>query len=177
MRYFDFTEEELNSNRNGFFSPKQKEMFATMAAASRQHPRSGVWVILGFAGLGTCILLALFLTTANARTLQTLGPQILVGLGFAFVAIFVMIALMFFLSNRQAALFEEAQLFSVEGVVRHDSSYSEQGGFKSYYVYFDKKRFAYADDLSKVFPEGKRFRVYYGKAGKVELIMSYEKLT
>ena len=177
MTKFDFTEEELQSNKKGILSPRQKGWLDAMAGAARKDTKNGVWIILGFSALGLCIIIPLNMQGLDARSLQTLGPQLLAGLCLIVVAVLAMIALIFFVSRRQAAKLESAQLLSVEGVVRHDSSYSEQGGFTSYYVYFGKKRFAYADDLSHIFPEGAKFRVYYSKAGQTELIMSYEKLS
>lgn len=176
MTKFDFTEEELQSNKKGVLSPKQRRLLDAMAGATRKDSKNGVWIILGFLALGLYIIVPLTMQGLDARSLQTLGPQMLAGLCFTLVAVLAMIALMLFVSRRQAAKLESAQLLSVEGVVRHDASYSEQGGFTSYYVYFGKKRFAYADDLSRIFPEGAKFRVYYSKAGQIELIMSYEKL-
>ncbi len=177
MTKFDFTEEELKLNRNGVLSQKQKQRMVAMAHGIRSSSKSGVWIILGFMFLGLCIMLAMFLQTMDSRTLQTLVPQMLGGLCFTVFAVLAMIALSLFVSSRQAAKLEAAQALSVEGVVWHDSSYSQQGGFTSYYVYFGKKRFAYADDMSHVFPEGAKFRVYYCKAGVVEFILSHEKLS
>ncbi len=177
MNYFEFTEDELKSNKNGILSPRQKETLNTMAYAVRKSSKSGVWIILGFSGLGLCILLAMFLSTMDARRLQTLGPQMAVGLCFTVFAILALIALSLFISNRNAAKLESAQVLSVEGIVKHDSSYSDSGSFTSYYVYFGKKYFAYTDDMSHIFPEGAKFRVYYSKAGQIELIMSFEKIS
>jgi len=176
MEPFDFTEVELNSNKNGFLSPRQKERLTAMAHGIRSSSKSGVWIILGFMFLGLCIIGALFLQNVDLKRLQILGPQILVGLGFTVLAVLGMIALSLFLSNRQSARLESAQVLSVEGIVQHDSEYSIQSSFTSYYVYFGKKRFACADDMSATFPEGAKFRVYYCKAGQIELIMSFERL-
>ena len=176
MTKFDFTEEELQSNKKGILSLRQKGWLDAMAGAARKDSKNGIWIILGFSALGLCIIIPLTMQGLDARSLQTLGPQLLAGLCFTGIAVLAMIALMLFVSRRQAAKLESAQLLSVEGVVRHDSSYSEQGGFTSYYVFVGKKRFAYADDMSRIFPEGAKFRVYYSQAGPIELIMSYEKL-
>lgn len=173
---FEFTEEDLKSNRNGFLSPRQKDLLSSMASSVRGSSKNGVWIILGFMMLGLCILLALFLPTLNARNLETMGPQMAVGLCLTVFAVFAMIFLSLFISNRLAARLETAEVLSVEGIVRHDSSYSSQAGFTSYYVFFGKKRFAFAEDMSSVFPDRTRFRVYYTKAGQIELVMSYEKL-
>jgi len=176
MPRFEFSDEELNSNRNGFLSARQREMTAALAQGIRSSSRSGVWVILGFMLLGLCIIGALALQSFDARRMATLGPQYILGLCVTVVAVFGMIALSLFLSNRQADKLAVAQVLAVEGVVRHDSD-SSSSGFTSHYVYFGQKRFAYGDDLSNIFPEGARFRVYYCKAGRMEMILSFERLS
>jgi hypothetical protein len=99
-----------------------------------------------------------------------------VGLCFSVFAVFVFTVLSNFLSRRQAAKLEEAPLLSAEGVISHDSDYSSNSGITSHYVYFGKKRIVFPDDMSRVFPEGATFRVYYCKVGQIELIMSFERL-
>jgi hypothetical protein len=176
MTKFDFTEEELKSNKKGVLSPRQKQVLKSMSHGIRASWKSGVWVILFFLVLGLCITLAVFLQGMDARSLRTLAPQMVIGLCFTVFAVFVITALSVFFSRRQAAKLEVAPLLSAEGIIRHDSSYSEQSGFTSYYVYFGKKRFSFPDDMSHVLLEGAKFRIYYCKVGQIELIMSFERL-
>jgi hypothetical protein len=176
MTKFDFSGEELESNKKGVLSPRQKQVLKATAQGMRASSKSGVWVILFFLALGLCITLAVFLQGMDARSWRTLAPQMVIGLCFAVFAVFVITAFGIFYSRRQAAKLEVAPLLSAEGIIRHDTSYSEQSGFTSYYVYFGKKRFSFADEMSRVFPEGAKFRVYYCKVGQIELIMSFERL-
>jgi hypothetical protein len=176
MTKFDFTEEEAQLNKKGILSQRQKEVIKAMAYSIRSSSKSGVWIILGFMFLGLCIMLAMFLQTMDSRTLQTLVPQMAMGLCFTVAAVLMMIALMLFVSRRQAAKLEAAPLLSAEGVVSHDSDYSSSGNFRTHYVYFGKKRFSFPDGMSRVFPEGAKFRIYYCKVGQIELIMSFERL-
>ncbi|MEK6750927.1 MAG: hypothetical protein AABZ00_01575 [Chloroflexota bacterium] len=176
MTKFDFTEEEVQLNKKGILSPRQKGVIKAMAHGIRSSSKSGVWIILGFMFLGLCIMMAMFLQTMDSRTLQTLGPQMAAGLCFTVVSVLAMVALMVFISRRQAAKLEVAQVLSSEGVISHDSDYSSSGSFRTYYVYFGKKRFSFPDDMSRVFPEGSKFRIYYCKVGQIELIMSFERL-
>ena len=176
MAKFDFTEEELQSNKKGVLSPRQKQVLKSMSHGIRASSKSGVWIILFFLALGLCIMLAVFLQGMDARSLRTLAPQMVMGLCFTVFAVFVITALSIFLSRRQAAKLEVAQLLSAEGVISHDSDYSQNSGITSHYVYFGKKRFSFPDDMNRVFPEGAKFRVYYCKAGQIELIMSFERL-
>lgn len=176
MTKFDFTEEEARLNKKGVLSPRQKGVIKAMAQGIRGSSKSGVWIILGFMFLGLCIMLALFLQTMDSRTLRTLGPQMAAGLCFTVFAVLAMVALMLFVSRRQAAKLEAAPLLSAEGVVSHDSDYSSSGNFRTYYVYFGKKRFSFPDEMNRIFPEGSTFRIYYCKVGQIELIMSFERL-
>jgi hypothetical protein len=176
MTKFDFTEEEVQLNKKGILSPRQKGVIKAMAHGIRSSSKGGVWVILGFMILGLGIIIPLNLQGLTARNLQTLGPQLLAGLCFTVVAILAMIILMLFMSRRQAAKLEVAPVLSAEGVISHDSDYSSSGSFTTYYVYFGKKRFSFSDDMSHEFPEGTRFRIYYCKVGQIELVMSFEKL-
>lgn len=173
---FDFTDEELRSNKNGILSPRQKGVLKATASGIRTNSKSGVWIILFFLALGACIILAMFIGTMDKQRLQVLGPQLLLGLCFTAFAVSIITVLSIFLSRRTADRLESAPLLSAEGIVSHDSDYSVESGIKSYYVYFGKKRFVFADDMSRFFPEGANFRVYYCKVGQIELIMSFERV-
>ncbi len=173
---FDFTEAEVASNRNGFLSQRQKEVLKATARGLRSSSKGGVWVILFFLILGLCITLTAFSMGISARNFRTLAPQMAMGLCFTVIAVFVITALGVFFSHRQADKLEEAPLLSADGIVSHDTGYSSNSGITSYYVYFGEKRFSFPDDMSHVFPEGAKFRVYYCKVGQIELIMSFERL-
>ena len=177
MTKFNFTEEEVQLNKKGALSQRQKEVLKAMAYSIRKSSKSGVWIILFFLALGSCIMGAVFLQGMDARQLPTLGPQMMMGLCFTVFAVFVITALSIFISRRQAAKLEAAPLLSAEGVIRHDSDYSQNSGIKSYYVYFGKKRFSFPDGMSRIFPDGATFRIYYCKVGQIELIMSFEKIS
>lgn len=179
MTKFDFTEAELISNRNGILSQRQKEVLKATAHGVRASSKSGVWVIGFFSALGLCIILAMFLQSMqgmDARNMRVLIPQMAIGLCFSVFAVFVVTVLSVFYSRKTAAKLEAAPLLSAEGVISHDTDYSANSNIKSYYVYFGKKRFSFPNDMSRVFPEGAKFRIYYCKVGQIELIMSFEKM-
>ena len=176
MTKFDFTNEELQLNKKGTLSQRQKGVLKAMAHGIRDSSKSGVWIILGFMVLGLGIIIPLNLQGLNERSLPILGPQLVAGLCFSVFAIFAVIVFMLFSSRRQAAKWEAAPLLSAEGVISHDSDFAPSAGFRSYYVYFGKKRFSFLDDMSDQFPEGSTFRIYYCKVGQVDLIMSFERV-
>ena len=176
MTKFDFSEEELQLNKKGMLSSRQKGVLKAMAGSLRSSWRSGIWVILFFMGLGTCIISASFLRGMDMEKLRVMGPQMLIGLCFAVFAVFAIIAFGVFTSYRQAAKLEIAPVLVAEGVISHGRDSSANSGITSHYVYFGKKRFSFPSDMSRTFSEGATFRVYYCKVGQIELIMSFEKL-
>jgi hypothetical protein len=175
MTKFDFTEEELQLNKKGILSSKQKGVLKSMAGSMRSSWRSGVWVILFFLGLGTCIMSATFLQGMDMEKLRTRGPQLLIGLCFAVFAVFAITAFGIFTSYRQAAKLESASVLVAEGVISHGRDYSANSGITSHYVYFGKKRFSFPNDMTRTFSKGSMYRIYYCKVGQIELIMSFEK--
>jgi hypothetical protein len=166
----------LRLNKSGKLSQKQKGVLKAMAGGMRSSWKSGVWIILFFMALGSCILVVTFMQGMDARRLQTVGPQLAVGLCLSAALVFVIVAFSIFNTYRQAAKWETAQVLYAEGVISHDSDYSSSGSFRTYYVYFGKKRFSFPDDMSRVFPEGSTFRIYYCKVGQTEIIMSFERM-
>jgi hypothetical protein len=58
MAIFEFTPEDLRSNRNGFISPGQNAWLQSVAAGTRRSARSGVWIAVGFLFFGLCLVLA-----------------------------------------------------------------------------------------------------------------------
>ena len=176
MTKFDFTEDELQSNKKGILSQRQKGVLKATSDSMRSSWKSGIWVILFFLILGTCIMAALFTQGLNAQNIKALGPQMVVGLCFAVFAVFVITALSIFMSYRRAAKLESAPLLTAEGVISHNRDYSPNSGVTSHYVYFGKKRFSFPDGMSRVFPKGTKFRIYYCKVGQIELIMSFERI-
>jgi hypothetical protein len=177
MTKFDFTDEEIQLNKKGLLSEKQKQVLHAMAYSIRSSSKSGLWLVLFFLALGIGINGAVFLQGMDARRLQTLGLQMLAGWCFAIVAVLTIYSLSIFFSYRRAAKIEVAPVLSAEGIISHGSDYSPSAGFRSYYVYFGKKRFSFPNEMNRTFPEGSTFRIYYCKVGQIELIMSFERLS
>ena len=67
-----------------------------------------------------------------------------------------------------------AQIQTAQGKVRLDEE-SGEGGI-TYYVFVGKKKFAFGDDMSRVFKEGEKYKVYYCKAGVFEMVLSLEQV-
>lgn len=174
---FDFTDEELQLNKKGLLSEKQKQVLKAMAYSIRRSSISGLWFMLFFLALGTCITGAVTLSARDSRNFQIVGLQTVAALCFAVVAGLTIYSISIFFSYRRAAKWEVAPLLSAEGIISHGSDYSSNSGLRSYYVYFGKQRFSFPDEMNRTFPEGSTFRIYYCKVGQIELIMSFERLT
>ena len=176
MGIFEFTEEDLRSNQRGFISPQQKEWINILARGIRRSSKNGAWIVTGFLFFGLCLILVLFLQNESTRKLLFSNLVIFIALSITALMVFSIIALSIFLAHRQADKLREAEVHIAEGIIRLDQSYSSTSAFTSYYVFVGKKRFAFAEDMAHVFPEGTIFRLFYCKAGAMELILSFERI-
>jgi len=173
---FDFTPEELNLNKQGQLSDNQRETLRMTARGVRKSSRAGVYITIGFMLLGLCIIFSMYLQNEYTRAALFSNPRNL--LWFPAIALIVTVLLAFSLlsarwvSNRLL----NAQLQVAEGKIRLDQNYSANAGFTSYYVYVGKKKFSFSEDMSAIFKEGEKYKVYYCKASAYELIMSFEKM-
>ena len=64
---FEFTEEDLNANKRGQLSPSQKQWLKGIAQGTRSFSWTGLFITMGFAFLGICIVLGLSLQNERAR--------------------------------------------------------------------------------------------------------------
>ena len=173
---FEFTEDDLKANTRGQLSQSQKEWLKSIAQGTRSSSWTGLFVTLGFAFLGLCIVLGLSLQNERSRAALFSDPMnliVLIGIVPLILGIF---ALVIFLNYRSANKLENSVLSSVSGPVRHDYDSSGNSGVTSYYVFVGKKRFSFGDDMSDTFKEGDKYKFYYCKSGLYEFVMSYERL-
>ena len=70
-----------------------------------------------------------------------------------------------------------AILSSASGNIRFDRDSSGESGIASYYVFVGKKRFTFGDEMSLVFKEGEKYKVYYCKSGIYEFVLSLEQVS
>jgi hypothetical protein len=172
---FEFNAEDLKHNQRGQISPPQKEWLKNVARGTRSFSWSGVVIIIAFASLGICIMLAVALQNEDSRAALS-DPNYLVIFPIIGVVIFGIIVLSLALAYWNANRLESATLLSVTGHTRFDESYSSKSNIRSYYVFVGKKRFIFGDDMSRTFKEGEKYKVYYCKPGMYEFVMSFEKM-
>jgi hypothetical protein len=173
---FEFTEEDLKLNKRGQLSPRQKEWLNMVASSVRTFSWKGAFISIGFTLLGFGIVLALYLQNEDSRAALFSNPMNLIVLIGIVPLILGILALVIFLNYRNANKLENSVLSSASGIVRLDYDSSGESGLTSYYVFVGKKRFAFGDDMNRVFKEGEKYKFYYCKTGVYEFVMSYEAL-
>jgi hypothetical protein len=173
---FEFTEEDLKANQRGQLSPSQKQWLKSIAQGTRSSSWTGLFVTMGFAFLGLCIVLGLSIQNERSRAALFANPVnlvVLIGILPLILGIFVLVI---FLNYRRANRLENSSLSSVSGTARHDYDSSGGSGITTYYVIVGKKKFKFADDMSSVFKEGEKYKLFYCGSGVYEFVMSYEHL-
>ena len=172
---FEFTEADLQLNKRGQLSPRQKQWLKGIAQGTRGFSWIGLFITMGFALLGLCIVLGLSLQNERSRTALFSDPTNLIVLIGMIPLILGIFALVIILNYRNANKLENAVLSTASGAVRFDEDSSGSGG-TTYYVIVGKKKFKFGDDMSSVLKEGEKYKLYYCKAPFYELVMSYEKI-
>jgi hypothetical protein len=173
---FDFTEQDLKFNKRGQLSERQKEWLKMVARGVRSFSWKSAFISIGFALLGLCIVLALYLQNEDTRAALFSNPTNLIVLITIVPLILGILALVIFLNYRNANKLENSVLSSALGTIRLDYDSSGESGITSYYVLVGKKRFTFGDDMSRVFKEGEKYKFYYCKSGVYEFVMSFEQM-
>ena len=122
-----------------------------------------------------CITLGLYLQNEDSRAALFANPLNLLIFPAVIVVIAGVIVLSISLAYWNANKLENATLLSVTGDIRLDEDASSKGG-TTYYVFVGKKRFSFGEDMSHMFKEDSKYKVYYCKPGMYEFVMSYEAL-
>ena len=174
---FEFTEDDLKANKRGQLSQSQKDWLKNVAQGTRSFSWINSFIAIGFTFLGLCIVLGLSLQNERSRAALFSDPINLIVLIGIVPLILGILALVIFLNYRRANKIENSVISSGSGPVRLDYDSSGESGLTSYYVFVGKKRFTYGDDMSGVFKEGEKYKVYYCGSGVYEFVMSYEQVT
>jgi hypothetical protein len=171
---FEFNEEDLKINKRGQLSLSQKEWLNIVGKGGVRLQGFNVWIAVGFMFLGLCITLGLYLSNEDSRVALFANPSNLLIFPIAIVVIVGILVLSMVLARWNANKLGNAVLSSASGNVRFDRDYSSESNIATYYVVVGKKKFKFADDMSRVFEEGGKYKFYYCKAGMYEFVMSYE---
>ena len=169
---FDFTEEDLRSNQRGFITPRQKKWVEGMAEGIRHSQRGSFPIVIIFMLLGFGIIFGMIFSNESLRGAFFADPLVLILTFCSIPVILGIVGLGHFFGNRRAARLAAAELKSAEGVISLDEEHSRVG--TTYYVYVGETEFKFGGDMSRVFPEGRRCRVFYCETAMLQLILSYE---
>lgn len=172
---FDFTDQDLDLNRRGRLSPRQKEWLKGIAQGARSFSWTNAAIAVGFMLFALCLILALYLQNERSRAALFANPLNLLVFPAIVVIVMTILALSILLARRQANKLENAVLSSASGTVRHDYDSSGKSGITTYNVIVGKKKFKFADEMSQTFEEGQEYKVYYCGSGVYEFVMSYER--
>ena len=173
---FDFTPEDLKANQRGFISERQRAYLHGTARGIRSFSWTSATVGLSFLLFGMCLVLALFLQNADSRAALLSNPGNLLLMAAGAVVVVGLIALSVLLNRRQAASLTQAPLQRAEGAVHLDEGYSPNSAITSYIVHVGGQKFSFSEDMSRIFQEGRKYRVYFCKSGVYRLILSLEQL-
>ena len=176
LSMFEFTEEDLKSNKRGFFSASQKATLKGYAEGMRSTQRGGIWVVIFFLFLGLCIILGMSLSNESSRRALFSDPLILIALAMIVPVVLGIYALSIWGAYRRADRLANAELKSVEGVARLDESHDDGVG-STYYVIINKVKLPIPEEASgSVFREGKKYRIFYCHVSMLKFILSFESI-
>lgn len=174
LTFYEFTEEDLKSNRNGFITPRQQEWVKGFAKGISRTQRGTTKIAIVFPFLGACLILGMHLSNEDARAAFFANPQILIVLCATLVLVVGIFALSIFFADRRAARLSEAVLKKAEGTVELDEEYSKVG--PTYYLRVGKTVFKFGEDVSSYFAEGGIYRIFYCETSMLKLILSHERV-
>lgn len=174
---YDFTDEDLKFNNRGQLSPAQKEWLKGVGQGAVRVQGFNIWIALGFMFLGLCLILGLYLSNESTRAALFSNPLNLLIFPVLVCVIVGILVLSILLARWNANKLSNAVLSSVSGNVRFDRDYSSSSNLATYYVIVGTKKFKFGNDMSHVFKEGEKYKLYYTKAGMYEFVMSYARIT
>jgi hypothetical protein len=174
---FEFTQDDLRANQRGLITARQRAWLQGLAGGIERFSWSSATLALGFVLLGTCLILGLYLQNEGSRAALFSSPLNVLLLGAAAAVGTAAIAFSVFMARRQAQSIARAALQRVEGMVRLEQDFAPNSAITSYRVFIGNHRFSFGDDMSSIFHEGGKYRVFFCKSGVYQLILSLEQLT
>jgi hypothetical protein len=176
LNLFEFTEEDLKSNRLGLLSAKQRRWIDGMAEGIRRSQRGGFPIILFFLTLGLGIFLGMTFSVEGARRAFLSDPLNLMIVCAIVPIVLGIFGLSVISANRRAERLRSSAVLRAEGRVQLDESHSSKTG-STYYVIVDDSQFAFPEDVAEIFREGESYRIYYCETSMLKLILSWEKIS
>lgn len=174
LTFYDFSPEDLASNRRGFVTPGQREFIRGIAKGIRRSQTGGLPIILFFLLLGMGLFFGMTFSNESARRAFLSDPLNIAVMCSIPPVVMGIFGLSIFFAYRRAARLEESGLKAAEGDIEWDEEYSRHG--PTHYLYLGGTEFKFGEDLSEDFPAGKRGRIFYVETSVLKLILSHELL-
>ena len=175
MNAFNFTAEDVDANRRGIITPRQRARLRSVG-----HGISGC-SLQGLIGMTIfVVVVGAFLSYGFYSNESTRGdvfgnPANLAILLAALAIPIVVMAVAYFSSQRRAGQLSDAQVRVAEGNATIKQTISAHGG-TTYVVRIGAKRFNFLEEYGGLFKQGASYRIYYAQAGPYEPILSIEEL-
>jgi hypothetical protein len=176
LNIFEFTEEDLKSNRLGLLSASQRKWVDGMASGIRSSQRGGLPIVAFFLLLGVGLFFGMTLSNESARKALLANPSNLIVICATIPIVLGIFGVSIYFANRRADRLANSNVLRAEGKVRLDESHSSKVG-STYYVIINRMKFPFAGDVSGIFKEGESYRIYYCETSMLKLILSYEKIS
>lgn len=174
LTFYEFTEEDLKSNRNGFITARQKAWITAFAKGMSGMQRSHAKIAIIFPLIGICIFFAILLPNESARTAFFADPIFVIIFALLIPFIAGIFALSIYFADRRSARLVEAEVKKAQGTVRFDEESSRVG--TTYFVYVGETEFKFGEDVSSYFAEGGMYRIFYCETSMLKLILSHERV-
>lgn len=174
LTFYEFTEEDLKSNRSGFITTRQKAWINGFAKGISGMQRGNAKIAIIFPLIGMCIFFAILLPNENARAAFFADPVFVIVFALLVPFIAGIFAVSIYFSDRRAARLSEAKLKKAEGTVELDEESSHVGS--TYFVRIGGAEFKFGEDVSSYFAEGGVYRIFYCETSMLKLILSHERV-
>ena len=174
---FEFTEEDLKSNKRGFLTKGQHDYLKMIGEGGVRVQRWNIKIAVEFMFFGLCLISALYLQNEDSRAALFANPLNLLVFPAIIIVVSLILAGSIWLARWISERLQNAELQVAEGKIELDQEYSSNAGFTSYYLYVGRKKFGFTENMSHTFKEGEKYRVYYVKASAYQMIMSYERMS
>ena len=172
---FDFTAEDLDANRRGIITPRQRARLRGMGRGISGCSSQGLVLMVLFALIVGGFIILMNLSNESMRRLFLNDPaQLAMLLGSVPLVIVVFLGVNR-VTQKSASQLSDAKLLVAEGKAIIKREYSSHGG-TGYVVNVGAKKFNFLEEYSTLFKQGAPYRVYYAQAGPYEPILSIEQV-
>lgn len=175
LNLFEFSEDDLNVNRRGQVTPRQREWLAGMGQGVVRLSRFNAWFAFGFLSFGSCLIFGLWMSNVDSRAAFFSSPFNLFVLPVTALVVMGILGLSIYFAGRLANRLSSPKLQVAEGKVRVEERSGKNTGGTYYQVYVGRKRFSFAENVNGNFQDGACYRVYFVKAGVMEFVISLER--